>query len=170
MTASEKRHSITNTCMCCILCTQKASATCSLIFMIETGFWKNLSTIQAFLSGVPDEKMIILDLNSEQSPLWQKTKLYFGKPFIWCMLHNYGGTRGVYGPMNVIAVDPVKTLQVAGKKMAGIGLTPEAIEHNPVVYDLMVSQFTYNSHLLLKAMVVPLYHLKLCVYTKNIQL
>lgn len=112
----------------------------AVVFIINIGFWKNISTIEAFLSGVPDDKMIILDLNSEQSPLWQKTKFYFGKPFIWCLLHNYGGIRGVYGPMNVIAADPVDAMFTVGTTMAGTGMTPEAIEHNPVVYDLMVSE------------------------------
>ena len=58
--------------------------------------------------------------------------------------------------MNVIAVDPVDTLHTAGTKMAGIGLTPEAIEHNPVVFDLMVSGFLCNLHILLIVMILHL--------------
>ena len=83
--------------------------------------------------------MIILDLNSEQSPVWSHTKSYFGKPFIWCMLHNYGGTRGIYGNLYNIGSSPVNARNAPGSTMVGVGMTPEAIEHNPVVYDLMVS-------------------------------
>ena len=83
--------------------------------------------------------MIILDLNSEQSPIWSRTDSYFGKPFIWCLLHNYGGTRGIYGNLTTIGTSPVQSLNTPGSTMAGVGMTPEAIEHNPVVYDLMVS-------------------------------
>lgn len=83
--------------------------------------------------------MIILDLNSEQDPLWRSTSSYFGKPFIWCLLHNYGGTRGIYGNLTTIAVEPLLALHANGSTMVGVGMTPEAIEHNPVVYDLMVS-------------------------------
>lgn len=82
--------------------------------------------------------MIILDLNSEVSPIWSRTNSYFGKPFIWCLLHNYGGTRGIYGDLNTIATGPVDANQSPGSTMIGTGITPEAIEHNPVVYDLMV--------------------------------
>ena len=100
-------------------------------------FWSNLVTIEAFLSGVPNDKMIILDLNSEQAPVWNKTYSYFGKHFIWCLLHNYGGNRGVYGPLDVVATNPVDAL-LTPSTMIGTGLTMEAIEHNPVIYDLMV--------------------------------
>lgn len=86
--------------------------------------------------------MIILDLNSEQSPLWDKTDSYYGKPFVWCLLHNYGGTRGIYGDLSTIATAPLEALSSPGSTMAGVGITPEAIEHNPVVYDLMVGSMS----------------------------
>ena len=82
--------------------------------------------------------MIILDLNSEVSPIWSRTDSYFGKPFVWCLLHNYGGTRAIYGNLTTIATSPVESLHAPGSTMVGVGITPEAIEHNPVVYDLMV--------------------------------
>lgn len=85
--------------------------------------------------------MIILDLNSEQRPLWSRTDSYYGKPFIWCLLHNYGGTRGLYGNLTTIATGPVDAIHSPGSTMIGVGITPEAIEHNPIVYDLMVSVF-----------------------------
>ena len=82
--------------------------------------------------------MIILDLNSEKNPVWDRTESYFGKPFVWCLLHNYGGTRGIYGNLTTIATAPVEALHSPGSTMIGVGITPEAIEQNPVVYDLMV--------------------------------
>ena len=82
--------------------------------------------------------MIILDLNSEASPVWSSTQSYYGKPFIWCLLHNYGGTRGIYGNLTNIGTSPVASRKTPGSTMMGVGMTPEAIEHNPVVYDLMV--------------------------------
>ena len=83
--------------------------------------------------------MIILDLNSEVSPVWTHTQSYFGKPFIWCLLHNFGGTRAIYGNLTTIATGPIDAMNTPGSTMIGVGITPEAIEHNPVVYDLMVS-------------------------------
>ncbi len=34
--------------------------------------------------------MLILDLNSDEDPLWQQYDSYYGQDFAWCMLHNYG--------------------------------------------------------------------------------
>ena len=82
--------------------------------------------------------MIILDLNSEANPVWTYTHSYFGKPFIWCLLHNYGGVRGIYGNLTNIATEPILARLTNGSTMIGTGMTPEAIEQNPVVYDLMV--------------------------------
>ena len=41
--------------------------------------------------------MIVLDLYSELVPQYQRLKSYFGQPYIWCMLHEYGGTVSMYG-------------------------------------------------------------------------
>lgn len=81
--------------------------------------------------------MIILDLWSENRPLWQQFDSYYGKPFIWCMLHVFGGRRGLYGNLTRIATGPVAALSAPNSTMVGIGLTPEAIETNPIIYDLM---------------------------------
>lgn len=46
--------------------------------------------------------MIILDLSSELDPIYQTTESYYGQPFIWCMLHNFGGTMELYGMLDTI--------------------------------------------------------------------
>lgn len=52
--------------------------------------------------------IIVLDLQSELTPHYVRLESYFGQPFIWCMLHNFGGTLGLYG-----AVDNVNTVRNA---------------------------------------------------------
>ena len=41
--------------------------------------------------------MIVLDLFAEVDPIWMETESFYGQPFIWCMLHNFGGNLGLYG-------------------------------------------------------------------------
>ena len=101
--------------------------------------WQDQAKVEAFLSGVPNDSMIILDLACDLQPKWETTQSFYGKPFIWCLLHNLGGARGIYGNLTGIANQPVDARNAPGSSMVGIGMTPEAIEHNPVVYDLMVS-------------------------------
>lgn len=36
----------------------------------------------------------MLDLYAEVFPIWLRTASFYGIPFIWCMLHNFGGNTG----------------------------------------------------------------------------
>jgi alpha-N-acetylglucosaminidase len=56
--------------------------------------------------------MIILDLSSEDLPVWDKISAN-NKQFIYCMLHNYGGRRALYGNLTLIASDPLNTALAA---------------------------------------------------------
>jgi alpha-N-acetylglucosaminidase len=50
--------------------------------------------LQGLLSGVPRGRLILLDLYAEVFPIWLRTASFYGIPFIWCMLHNFGGNTG----------------------------------------------------------------------------
>eukprot|EP00475_Leptophrys_vorax_P018494 TRINITY_DN2529_c0_g1_i1.p1 TRINITY_DN2529_c0_g1~~TRINITY_DN2529_c0_g1_i1.p1 ORF type:complete len:618 (-),score=137.25 TRINITY_DN2529_c0_g1_i1:562-2142(-) len=101
-----------------------------------SSFWTD-KTIPPYLSGVPDDRLIILDLYSDASSTWKKTNFYYGKYFIWCMLHNFGGNLGLYGRLPFISTDPISALEADGSTMIGTGMTPEGINQNFIVYDLM---------------------------------
>ena len=108
------------------------------LFVNNPDFWQP-AQIKSLFSAVPDDKMIILDLWSETNPVWNKTEAYYGKPWIWCMLHNFGGNIGLFGRMEEVAKGPATALNdPSSGKLAGIGLTPEGIEQNPVMYELML--------------------------------
>ncbi|MEO2061912.1 MAG: alpha-N-acetylglucosaminidase [Christiangramia sp.] len=108
------------------------------LFHFQREFWQP-AQIKAMLNAVPDDKMIILDLWSEKNPMWLKTEAYYGKPWIWNMLHNFGGNVNMYGLMDRVATWPAEALHhPENGKMIGIGLTPEAIEQNAVIYELMM--------------------------------
>ncbi len=53
--------------------------------------------------------MIVLDLYSEVHPVYPRLQSYFGQPFVWCMLHDFGGTVPMYG-----AIDSVNTVRRCG--------------------------------------------------------
>ena len=46
--------------------------------------------------------MIVLDLFSEVKPMYQSFESFYGQPFIWNMLHNFGGTIAMYGAIESI--------------------------------------------------------------------
>jgi alpha-N-acetylglucosaminidase len=109
------------------------------LFYNDRKFWKQPQT-KALLDAVPDDKMIVLDLATEIEPVWKRTEAFYGKPWIWNMLHNFGGNIVMFGRINKVAEEPAKALKdPASKKMVGIGLTMEGIEQNPVLYELMTA-------------------------------
>lgn len=108
------------------------------LFTSNADFWTN-ERIEAYLGGAPNEDMLILDLFSESSPQWQRTDSYYGKPWIWCQLHNYGGNLGLYGQIMNLTIDPIQALKNSSS-LVGFGLSMEGQEGNQVVYDLLLDQ------------------------------
>jgi len=107
-------------------------------------FWTP-ERMKAFLDPVPDDEMVILDLYTENRPRWIDTNGFYGKKWIWNMLHNFGGNIGLFGKAQLIAGEPARVLQDPAKgKYSGIGLTMEAIEQNPMIYQLMLDH-TWSS-------------------------
>ena len=109
------------------------------LFYSDRKFWK-APQIKALLDAVPNDHMILLDLAAEIEPVWKKTDAFYGKPWIWNMLHNFGGNISLFGRIETVATAPAAALHdpKAGH-MLGIGLTMEGIEQNPVLYELMTS-------------------------------
>ncbi|HZX57917.1 MAG TPA: alpha-N-acetylglucosaminidase, partial [Mucilaginibacter sp.] len=109
------------------------------LFYSDRKFWKQ-PQVKALLDAVPDDHMIVLDLATEIEPVWKRTDAFYGKPWIWNMLHNFGGNIVLFGRMDEVANGPATALKDPGaKRLEGIGLTMEAIEQNPVLYELMTS-------------------------------
>lgn len=107
------------------------------LFYSHREFWK-APQIKGLLEPVPDDKMIILDLAAEIEPIWKRTEAFYGKQWIWNMLHNFGGNISLFGRIKTIATEPAKALaDSTSGKLKGIGLTMEGIEQNPVLYELM---------------------------------
>lgn len=47
--------------------------------------------IRSFLEAVPDDKLILLDYYCDSTEIWRNTEMYYGKPYMWCYLGNFGG-------------------------------------------------------------------------------
>ncbi|KAE9375356.1 glycoside hydrolase family 89 protein [Stipitochalara longipes BDJ] len=109
------------------------------LFFSLSSFWTN-ERIEAYLGGVEnDSDMIVIDLFSETAPQWQRTDSYFGKPWLWCQLHNFGGNLGLYGQIMNVTINPVEAL-ANSSSLIGFGLTMEGQEGNEIMYDLLLDQ------------------------------
>lgn len=114
------------------------------LFVDKKDFWQP-AQIKAYLNAVPENKLIVLDLWAEENPVWNRTDAFYGKPWIWSMLHNFGGRNSLYGNLAYLAKEPAEMVHDPNAgNMLGIGLVPEGIEQNPVVYSLMLDHVWDN--------------------------
>ncbi|XP_030853369.1 alpha-N-acetylglucosaminidase-like [Strongylocentrotus purpuratus] len=109
----------------------------------DTGFW-GPTQIKALLQGVPIGRMIVLDLYAEARPFYKTTYSFYGQPFIWCMLHNFGGNTGLYGKLDAVNQGPFEARNYANSTMIGMGTTPEGIFQNYVMYNFL-TDMTWRS-------------------------
>jgi hypothetical protein len=86
---------------------------------------------------VPRGRLLLLDLFADEHPVWSRTASLYGHPFIWCMLHNFGGNSGMYGALPAVARGVADALATAPSNLVGVGVAPEGIEQNPAVYEFM---------------------------------
>ena len=96
--------------------------------------------IRAYLGGVPNDQMVILDLFSEVRPVWKRTHYFFGKSWIYCVLHNFGGNMGLRGDLPTVFHDPHRAHQASNGTMMGMGITMEGIHQNYAVYDMALDR------------------------------
>ena len=104
------------------------------LFHNRPDFWQP-EQIKAFLQGVPTGEILILDLYAENSPFFNVTESFYGQPFIWCMLGNFGGNTGWYGALPDIQESFSLAVNMTGTTIAGTGIVPEGLFQNEFVYD-----------------------------------
>jgi len=121
--------------------TESAKAVCqSMLNHDPDGIWvmQSWSMSEPIVRSLPKEHLLMLDLHAESNAKWKQSHAFYGKPWIWCMLHNFGARNGMFGDLDSLAQGPAQALHDPGRgDMAGIGFAPEAIEENPVFYDLL---------------------------------
>ncbi|KAK3031104.1 hypothetical protein RJ639_036844 [Escallonia herrerae] len=76
------------------------------LFYSDTSFWKP-PQMKALLHSVPFGKMIVLDLFADAKPIWKSSSQFYGTPYVWCMLHNFGGNIEMYGILDAVASGPI---------------------------------------------------------------
>ncbi len=115
------------------------------LFYSHRNFWE-APQIKGLLGSIPNDRMIILDLAAEIEPIWKRTEAFYGKQWIWNMLHNFGGNISLFGRIEDVATNPALALHDSNSgQMKGIGLTMEAIEQTPVLYELMTAHTWRNT-------------------------
>lgn len=91
--------------------------------------------VKAMLTGVPQDKMVLLDYHCENVELWKTTEHFHGQPYIWCYLGNFGGNTTLTGNVKESGARLDNALINGGSNFKGIGSTLEGLD---------VAQFPYE--------------------------
>lgn len=104
-----------------------------------TDFWNNDRT-KAYFDAVPDDRMIALELMGEYWPLtgWHKHDGWYGKPWVWSVISNFGDNVSMFGGLTQIVENFGKALSGEGRgNLSGMGMMMEGLDYNPVTYSLI---------------------------------
>ena len=96
--------------------------------------------IEAYLTAVPEGRLIMLDYESDYVQIWKRTERFYGQKFIWCYLGNFGGMTEIEGDYHLNAERIAETKADGGPGFVGIGSTLEGFGVNEPVYEAVLAQ------------------------------
>lgn len=104
------------------------------LFYFDRQHWTG-PRIDAFVNGVPKNKMILLDYYAENTEIWKRTESYYGQPYLWCYLGNFGGNTMMTGNLRETGKRIENVYRNGGANFWGIGSTLESFDVNPFMYE-----------------------------------
>lgn len=110
--------------------------------------WQNNPSPE-ILSKLDKSEVLVQELFGENTNNWFIRKGYEGTPFIWCSVTNFGEKCGLYGKIQRFAdeVYRANTGEYA-PLMSGVGIMPEGLHNNPVVYDFILDLAWHPEHVM----------------------
>ncbi len=114
------------------------------MFGYQRDIW-DTRTLAALLSLVPHDKMLLLDMAVDYNlHFWKNGTNYdlhqgfYGKPWVYSVIPNMGGKTGLTGMLEFYANGHLDALRSPHRgKLLGMGMAPEGIENNEVIYELV---------------------------------
>lgn len=98
------------------------------------------------LSGLDKQHVLLVNLSGEIAASWESSGEFGGTPWLWGSVNHFGGKTDMGGQLPVLIGEPHRAwAQTKGHAMQGIGILPEGITSNPVVYDLALKTAWYPS-------------------------
>ncbi len=95
---------------------------------------------RAMLTGVPLGKMTMLDYYCEYKEMWREHDGFYGLPFIWCYLGNFGGNTNVQGRVKEAGQRIELALAECGDNLVGIGSTLEGLDLQQFPYEYILEK------------------------------
>lgn len=104
------------------------------LFYYRQKDWTN-DRIKAYLTAYPKNRSLLLDYYCDMQEMWKSTDKFFGVPFVWCYLGNFGGNTMLTGDLETINRRMEHAMAKCKGNLAGIGATLEGFDCNPYIYE-----------------------------------
>lgn len=108
----------------------------SWVFYYKRGQWTP-ERLKAYLTAVPQGKMILLDYFCEKTEVWRLSEAFYGQPFIWCYLGNFGGNTMLVGDIPAIGSKYDNAIKDQPSNMMGVGSTLEGFDNSPQIFEYL---------------------------------
>ena len=91
------------------------------------------ASLKSFVDAAPPGKFVVADMSVDGDGEWKMwaNASFWGAPFVWTALHDFGGTDGMKGDLEHANAIPFE----GPDNVWGTGFTPEGIDQNPVFYE-----------------------------------
>lgn len=114
------------------------------MFGYQRYIW-DIKTLGALVEKVPDDKIILLDMAVDYNKTfwkngynWDFYKGFYNKGWIYSVIPNMGGKVGTTGVLEFYANGHLSALESDNRgNLIGVGMAPEGIENNEVLYELV---------------------------------
>jgi len=108
-------------------------------FFYDQAHWDE-ARLSAMIHAVPAGHMELIDYVCENQEMFRSTKAFYGAPFLWSYLGNFGGNTHLVGPIRKINQRVTEAMNnVLLTNLIGVGATLEGL-NNPVVYELLLDR------------------------------
>ena len=116
----------------------------SWVFYYKRKQWTT-ERLRSYLTAVPQDSLILLDYFCEKTEVWRNTvdstsarkTGFFGQPFIWCYLGNFGGNTMLVGDIYEMERKLHAAIAESDRNLVGIGSTLEGFDCSPQTYEYL---------------------------------
>lgn len=106
-------------------------------FYFARDYWQPEKTA-ALLDAAPAGRLFVLDLATEELETWRTQPTMREKGWMFNVVHNYGQNTHLHGDLQGFVDRAASAVADSGRGLLqGMGISPEGIDQNPVVYELL---------------------------------
>lgn len=107
--------------------------------------WNN-NPPPSLLTGLDKHHVLLINLAGEIATSWEQSQEFGQTPWLWGSVNHFGGKTDMGGQLPVLVNEPHRAFRNSSNHvMKGIGILPEGIFTNPIVYDFALKT-AWNDH------------------------